>query len=304
MPRKETAQLELTEPVTHLEKLQTEIQGFQNEIERLRKQLTELRPTPSPHPDLDPPAYAQAVINGSGELEQLQARSRGIKNAIAEMERIITAKEAELGELLRAQEMEAASIRCTQAVSELRSLSAEINEIGELLTSKFHQVKALAQEFDSDYRTAHPIPVGMGLGWQRTELMKFKWVTLPKLIEQQGERFEIDTFYLNILQEEQDALRAERAAVEAQASARATAQGEQRLRQVELMRLEERRKNLRASLDAKRQELSSLEAEKAKWSGNPRMNFHRVDAAINQKTIEAEETAKQIDVVTADIERG
>jgi len=220
------------------------------------------------------------------------------------MEQVLNGKQAEIDQLLLEQQKQEAAARCAQAVEELRSLSVEIDEIGQQMVAKFHQVKRMASEFNQDYKIAHPIPVGQGAGWLPTDLVAFRYISLPKLIEKPNERFEIDAYLVNILQEEEDVVRSARAAAEAQASAHATAQGEQQRRQLELMRLEERRKNLLVSLDAKRQELSSLEAEKAKWANNPHLKFDRIDAGINQKTIEAEEIAKQLDEVTADIERG
>jgi len=80
MPKKEaTPQLEstekfnpvATEPPNRIEQLKSEIQGFQIEIQRLQRELRELRPTPQPHPSLSPTEFAQAIISGSTELEEI-----------------------------------------------------------------------------------------------------------------------------------------------------------------------------------------------------------------------------------------
>lgn len=243
-----------------IQTIESEIDALQAEIDKLENRHRELSQEVSPSIDGSSSEKLLATIETAANLvAERRKQMQIIGQAIAHLKEQLSPKLEALQQLKREQERQAAQQRVEVAQSKIRDTVEKIKAIAADLESEYWDLKEHYKEFNADYRAAQ-LP-GSSSGWNPADLIKFRNLPLPQVVEQ-GDRFIIEARFVDPFKPEKDAAElAHRRASAANKQNRQQAWEAQQKKEAEqLRRLEAQR--LGQVLDDKRSQLNSIERQK------------------------------------------
>lgn len=243
-----------------------------------------------------PSDIAQAVRLTAAEAPARQAEVQGLRNAIAELTSRLQTRQASLADLERQQVRQQRLARLEEGKRRIRGKGKELQQAAQAVQSLLSDLEALNREYREDFNALYPNPAFTFLGVDG--LVSFQPISLPKLVELEGKRFQVSGIAFDPSEAERLRAREEEGRRFAQLlhPSREQLQVVQERRERE--KAEQERERLKSLLEEKKNERRYFQDEHHKWSRAGGMNLDRITNRIGSLNQEIDQIESQLNVLT------